>query len=173
MDFLEWSCGESEKISADGFGFGEFGSTDSVCRPYTTPLPRCRSVGDYCPIDLCCHSKLEPRLQIRLIKAGKRHIGIHRHKQRVDVLAAIVLVFKARNGFARRRDRCFEIDHHNVFIQLEQFGWQLNVTILYFSRRRLAVDRQIADGSFAEIEPFRQNAACRRHSAQTAALHVR
>ncbi len=89
--------------------------------------------------------QLEPRLQVRLIKAGKRHVRVHRNKERVDILAAIVLIFKARNGLARRRDRSFEIDHHHVLIQLEQLGGKLDVAILYFRRRRLAVDRQVAD----------------------------
>ena len=102
---------------------------------------------------------MNSRFQIRLIKARKRHVGVHRHKERVDVLAAVVLVFKAGDGLARRRDRRFEIDYHHVLIQLEQLGWQLDVTILYFGRRWLAVDGQIADRSLTKIQPLRQHAA--------------
>src|SRR5271165_1982547 len=45
----------------------------------------------------------EPGFQVRLVKAWKSHAGVHGNKQSAEVLIAVVLVFKARDGLAGGR----------------------------------------------------------------------
>ena len=156
MHLPERSRRKGEQISADGSGFGEHRVTHSLLAiGFVLSFVSCRlgSVGDDLPIRWGEHIQRESCFQVRLIEARKGHVGIHRHKQRVDVLAAVVLVFKARDGLARRGNRRGEIDLHHVFLRLEQLCRKLDVAILDRCRSGLAVDAQAADRALAKIQP--------------------
>ena len=161
MHFLERPRGEREEVSADGLGFGKNCATVSHLFAgfvLVFVAGHFGSVGYDGPILRSEHFQLELRLQVRLVKTRKRHVSVHRNKQRVDVFAAIVLVFKARDRLASWSDRRREIDLHHVFAQLEQFRGKFNVTILNVLSSKLSIHCELLDRSFTKIQPLRQNA---------------
>src|SRR6266404_3877512 len=105
----------------------------------------CKGVRNYGPVAWSSHIQAKPGLEVRLIKTRKRHVGIHGHKKRVNVFAAVVLVFKASDGFARRSHGSSEVNGHHVLTQLEHFGRQFDMPVLESGWRRLPIDSQAAD----------------------------
>src|SRR6185312_537959 len=112
-------------------------------------------VRDHLPISGSSDCERESSFQIRLIEAGKGHAGIHRNEERVDVLAAIVLVFilsKSLSGWRNRRD---EVEGNVVFSSSEFFFGQQNVSILALNRSFCVIYSQVARNALTIVEQKR------------------
>ncbi len=97
VDPFEGSDGESEEISADGCRFGELVAHRPRGRHHADPGVR-NHRATRGRVDV----QSKPPFQIGLIKTRKRRTGIHRNKQRIEIFAAVVLVFVASDGLTRR-----------------------------------------------------------------------
>ncbi len=90
----------------------------------------------------------KPPLQIRLIEAGKRHTRIHRNKQRVEILAAIVLIFIPGNRLTRRRSVTDKRNRRHV---VSRHHRQQQMPIHLIGRDRLPIDRRRLNRPIAVI----------------------
>ena len=90
----EWPGRKGKKISADRAGLGKL-------RVHAVSA-HLLGVTDNGPAGRMMKIKCESSLQIRLVKARKGHAGVHGNEQRVEIFAAVVLVFIASDGFAGR-----------------------------------------------------------------------
>src|SRR2546421_415014 len=112
MYLAERPGGERKKIGADGPGISK--KSLRLSSPDADVALRGR-IGDDRPACRSYDFQAKAPFQIRLVEAGKGHIGIHGDKQRVDVFAAVILIFKARDGLARRSDRSTKIHADDIF----------------------------------------------------------
>src|SRR5262249_61131298 len=138
-----------KKIRADGLGFRERssprrksmagnGGKDAKSRKQVGG--RAGGVGDYSPVFGRGHIQREAGLKIRLVKTRKRHAGVHGHKQAVNILSAVVLIFESRNSLTCRRDRREEVHGDGVFARAEEFLGQGDVRVFDFGGRVCAGD---------------------------------
>src|SRR5436305_11605182 len=129
MYLAERPCSESKKIGADGLGFSKKSLRLSSPDAYVALRGR---IGDDRPACRSYDFQAKAPFDVGLVETGKGHIGIHGDKQRVDVFAAVVLIFKARDGLARRSVRSAKIHADDIFgvPGAKRSCWQSNVAVL-------------------------------------------
>ena len=149
MHFAKRPRSKGKQIRADGACFGKNGKAPAGT---SLGLRFDRRIGNGRPIFR--RGQFEPKaaFQIGLVKTGKGHLGVHGDKQSVDVLGAVVFVFKASDGSPRRRDRRGEIHVESIFTPMNGVCRQLDVAVVDLCRNRRAIDGQVGDASFAEVD---------------------
>src|SRR5205807_2602707 len=101
--------------------------------------------------------QMKTTFDVRLVKAWKGHAGIHGNKQRVEVFAVVIFVLKARDGFARRRNRRSERDAHGVRARLQRTSGKRDVAILKLQVSLALIDGNGGHRAFAKIQQHRDS----------------
>src|SRR5258708_18067792 len=95
---------------------------------------------------------MKPGFYVGLVKTWKRHIRVHGDEQSVDVLTAVVLVFKTGDSFACGSHRRGKVHDNLVLSGAQSARGQFDVAIRHARRDGRAVDYQMLNSSLAKIE---------------------
>src|SRR6201999_3285910 len=102
-----------------------------------------------------CDLELEAPFQVRLIEAGESHARVHRDEKRIEIFAAVVVIFKAGDGLAGGSDIRGEFDIDNVTARVERGGGQHDVAVIDDRREGRVVEGERGELTVAEVEQER------------------
>ena len=142
-EVLPRAGGEGEEISGERIGLVESirlrlsGAVDAFCL----------AVGDGNPARRNGERERQPRLEIRLIEAGKEKICVGRDEQRVEVVRPVLVVAKANDARAGRRDGRRELRFDAILAGANRRRRNSEVRAVERRRRGRAVDGDLARAS--------------------------
>ena len=97
-------------------------------------------------------AEFEAGFEVGLIEAGEGHARVHGDEEGVEVFAAVVLIFKTRDGFAGGSDVRGEFGFDGVGAGVEVRGGEEEVAVGEGGGDRGAVEGEGGDLAVAEIE---------------------
>src|SRR5580698_10156934 len=139
---------EGEEISRDRTGLGE--GRDAF--PAVCLNPVRAVVADDGPVGGRADVEGETGFQIRLVEAWKGHACVHGHEERVEIFAAIILVFVASDSGTGLGDARVEVDLYSVLSGAEKMSGKDEVSIRKRGWDCLAIQAGRVDSSIAVIE---------------------
>lgn len=154
-DVDEGSGSEGEEVGGNGFGFGEGGGSSAgrcgIAKQLTI-YDNGEGVGDDVPVLRRSDGEIKARFEVGLIEAGEGHAGVHGDEEGVEIFLAVVVVFKAGDGFACGADVGGEVNFEGVGARAEGLGRQNEMAVADGRRNRKAVERDGGDCAVAKIE---------------------